>query len=398
MFGQKINTDKDKINDILTRSVAEIIEKGSVEKKLASGKQLRIKLGIDPTAPHIHIGRAVVLWKMRALQELGHKVVIIIGDFTGLVGDTSDKKSERPMLTEAEIKKNMKLYLSEIGKIIDIKKAEVHYNSKWLSKLGFLEIAKQADQFSVHDFISRELIAKRLEEGKRISLRELLYPLMQGYDSVAINADIEMGGTDQKFNILAGRVMQRLYGKKEQDVFLCDIIEGLDGEKMSTSKGNGIFIVDTPQDMYGKVMSLKDSLIISYFIHTTRVDRGVIRGFEEELRNGKNPKEIKMILARELVSLYHGVKEADKAEKEFQRIFEKGGTPEDVTTIEVREINEVLAHLIKKEVVASASEWHRLVKEGAISVEGNRIDSVSSIKSGDVIKIGKRRFVKVVIL
>ena len=211
------------LGELLTRGVSEIIDQEHFEKNLAAKKKLRIKLGIDPTAKDIHIGRAVVLWKLRAFQELGHKIVLIIGDFTGLIGDTSDKDSERPMQTVAQVKANMKGYLHQFGQIVDLKKAEVHYNSKWLKKLGYLEIASQAEQFSLHEFESRENIAKRIKEGKRVSLRELLYPLMQGYDSVAIKADLEVGGTDQRFNLLAGRVLQRNYGQEPQDIMTFDL-------------------------------------------------------------------------------------------------------------------------------------------------------------------------------
>src|SRR6185437_9208875 len=202
---------EDQIKELLERGVEEVIDKKHLEELLRSKKKLRIKLGIDPTSPNIHIGRAVVLWKLRAFQKLGHKIVFIVGDFTGLIGDTSDKESERPMLSETEIKKNLKSYFEQAGKIIDAKKAEMHYNSKWLKKLGFLEIGKMADLFGLHEFEARENISKRLKAGKRVSLRELMYPIMQGYDSVAVKADVELGGTDQRFNLLAGRTIQPAY-------------------------------------------------------------------------------------------------------------------------------------------------------------------------------------------
>jgi len=238
MFGAnktKIITDENKINELLTRGVEDVISKENLKKKLISGKQLRIKLGIDPTSPNIHLGRAIPLLKLKDFQDLGHQIVLIIGDFTGLVGDTSDKDSERPMLSEEVVKTNLKNYVEQAAKIIDIKKCEVHYNSKWLAKLDYYKIGQQADVFSLSDFISRENIKKRLDKGKRISFRELMYPLMQGYDSVAIKADVEIGGTDQRFNLLAGRDLQRYYKQEPQDILMNPLIEGLDGRKMSSN-------------------------------------------------------------------------------------------------------------------------------------------------------------------
>ncbi len=262
---KKFSNGVNPIEDILTRGVEEVIDRQDLEAKLKSKKQLRIKLGIDPTSPNIHIGRAVVLWKLRAFQELGHKVVLIVGDFTGLVGDTSDKDAERPMLSEAVIKQNQKSYFEQTFKILDRTKTETHYNSKWLKKLGFKDIAQMADLFGLHEMCARENIAKRLDAGKRVSLRELLYPLMQGYDSVAIKADVELGGTDQRFNLLAGRTIQPFYKQQAQNILMTTLMEGTDGRKMSSSWGNVINITDTPDEMFGKVMSIKDELIKKYF-------------------------------------------------------------------------------------------------------------------------------------
>ena len=268
--------DQEKINQILTRGVDEVIDKENLEKKLKSGKKLRIKLGIDPTSPNLHLGRAIPLLKLKDFQEAGHKIVLIIGDFTGLIGDTSDKEAERPMLDSKTIKQNMKTYVAQAGKIIDIKKCEVRYNSEWLGKLDYYEIGKQADQFSLNEFISRENIKKRLDEGKRISLRELLYPLMQGYDSVAVKADVEIGGTDQRFNLLAVRELQRFYKQAPQDIITNPLIEGLDGRKMSSSWENTVNLLDEPNEMFGKIMSLKDEYIIRYFKFCTRIDLAII--------------------------------------------------------------------------------------------------------------------------
>ena len=248
-------------------------------------------------------------------------IVFIIGDFTGVIGDTSDKESERPMLTDDQVKENMKSYIEQAGKILNIDECEINYNSKWLSKLDYKEICTQANVFSLSDFISRDNIKKRLDQGKRISLRELMYPLMQGYDSVAIKSDIEIGGTDQKFNLLAGRELQRHYGQNPQDILMNPLIEGLDGRKMSSSWGNTVNLFDTPNDIYGKIMSLRDEFVIKYFTLTTRVDLELVNEYQKQLNDGINPKEIKMKLAYELVKIYHDETEAQKAEEYFVNTF-----------------------------------------------------------------------------
>src|SRR3989344_9167268 len=235
-----IKADQQKIEQVLTRGVEEVIDKESLEKKLMSGKTLRIKLGIDPTSPNIHIGRAIPLLKLRDFQNLGHKVVFIIGDFTGIIGDTSDKESERPMLDAKTIKQNMRNYVAQAGKILDMRRCEVKYNSKWLKKLRFLDIANMANLFGLHEFSARDVIAKRMEAGKRVSYLEMMYPLMQGYDSVVVRADVELGGTDQRFNLLTGRELQRYYKQEPQDIITNPLVEGLDGRKMSSSWGNTI--------------------------------------------------------------------------------------------------------------------------------------------------------------
>jgi tyrosyl-tRNA synthetase len=243
-----------KMEELLNRGVEEIIDRSNLENKLKSGKQLRIKLGIDPTSPNIHLGRSIPLLKLKDFQELGHKIVLIIGDFTGLIGDTSDKDSERPMLSEETVKENLQTYIKQAAKIINIDTTEIYHNSKWLGGLDYMEIGRQADIFSLSEFISRENISRRLNEGKRVSLRELLYPLMQGYDSVKVRADVEIGGTDQRFNLLAGRDVQRLYNQEPQDIITNPLIEGFDGRKMSSSFGNTVNLFDTPNDIFGKIM------------------------------------------------------------------------------------------------------------------------------------------------
>lgn len=381
-----------KIEELLTRGVEEVIDREHLRKNLLTGKKLRVKLGIDPTSPNIHLGRAGALWKLRAFQDLGHKVIFIVGDFTGIIGDTSDKDLERPMLSEAEVKKNIKTYFAQAGKIIDAKKAEMHYNSKWLKKLGFLEIGKMANAFGLHEFESRENISNRLKAGKRVSLRELLYPIMQGYDSVAVKADVEIGGTDQRFNLLAGRTVQPLYGQAPQDILTRTLMEGTDGRKMSSSWGNTINIVDSPQEMFGKTMSVPDNLIEKYFVLATNVPMKEIR----EIKNIPNPRDQKARLAFEIAKMYHGEKEAKKAQEEFSKIFSQREWPSDVKKMHMPE-TPILELLVNGGLADSKSEAKRLVEQGAVKINGVvEKDWQKVIKpiSGMRIQVGPRRFLE----
>lgn len=392
-------------DEILTRGVDEVIDKANLEKKLASGKKLRIKLGIDPTSPNLHLGRAIPLLKLRDFQNAGHKIVLIIGDFTGVIGDTSDKDSERPMLDEKVIKKNMKTYVKQVEKILDIKKCEIRHNSEWLKKLNYFEIGRQAENFSLNEFISRENIKKRLDEGKRISLRELFYPLMQGYDSVAIKADVEIGGTDQRFNLLAGRQLQRFYKQEPQDIITNPLIEGLDGRKMSSSWGNTVNLFDPAGEMFGKIMSLKDEFIIKYFTLATRVEMQKISEYEKEIASGKNPRDVKAILAKEIVRMYHGEKEAEKAEEEFNKIFRDKELPSDMQIFKAGRKNYLVLDLLcDTKLAPSKSGARRLVEQNAVEIiTGGKTEKITDwkkeiiLEDESVVKVGSRRFVKIII-
>ena len=389
-------TNIDKIQELLSRGVEEIITKEEIEKKLQTGKPLRIKLGIDPTSPNIHIGRSIPLLKLRDFQQLGHQIVLIIGDFTGIIGDTSDKESERPMLTEEQVKENLQTYIDQASKILDIDKTEIHYNSKWLGKLGYAEIGKQAKEFSLNEFISRDNINKRLSEGKRVSLRELLYPLMQGYDSVEVKADIEVGGTDQRFNMLAGRDLQRLYGQIPQNVLTCPIVDGLDGRKMSSSYGNSINLMDKPNDMFGKVMSANDNLIITYFTLATRVDLEEIAKYKDELDSGVNPRDIKIKLAREIVRMYHGESDADGAVEYFIKTFTQKEIPDEMSDFKPADYN-IVSALIESGLVPSKGEARRVLEQNGVKVNGEVVTDLNhALKSGDVLQKGKINFLKIV--
>ena len=383
------------IDQILTRGVAEIIDRESLTKKLNSGKELRIKLGIDPTSPNIHLGRSIPLLKLKDFQDLGHKVILLVGDFTGLIGDTSDKDSERPMLAKETVAENLKTYIEQAAKILDMSKVDVVYNSTWLSKLNYFDICEQADLFSINQFISRENISKRLDEGKRVSLRELLYPLMQGYDSVELKADVELGGTDQKFNLLAGRDLQRHYKQEPQDILMGPIIEGLDGRKMSSSYGNGVNLMDSFNDMFGKIMSLNDKFIIKYFTLLTRVDLETITRYEKDLKDGTNPRDIKILLGKELVKMYHSQDDADKAEQYFINTFTKKEIPDDIMELTPADYN-IVNILIESKLVESKSDARRVIEQGGVKVNGEVVNDLDMTVDKDVvIQKGKMGFVKV---
>ena len=390
-------SNEEKISELLTRGVEEVIDKAHLEAALKGKKKLRIKLGIDPTSPNIHIGRAVVLWKLRAFQELGHKVVFIVGDFTGLIGDTSDKDAERPMMTEKQIRANIKSYFAQAGKIIDSKKAEMHYNSTWLKKLGFIEIGKMADLFGLHEMSARENVSRRLKAGKRVSFREMLYPLMQGYDSVAVKADVELGGTDQRFNLLAGRTIQPSYGQKSQDIMTMTLMEGTDGRKMSSSWGNVVNITDEPNEMFGKVMSVPDNLIEKYFLLATRTPREEIKRVITDLQN---PRDQKLLLAQSITALYHGDKKAAEAKNAFVNQFSKGELPEAIAERKITpSATYKLSVVLKLSGLAnSKGEARRLIEQKGVQVNQKVSDDIELTLDGKtefLLQVGKRKFLKV---
>lgn len=391
----QINTDSKKIEELLTRGVEEIIGRKELQEKLSSGKKLRVKLGIDPTSPNLHLGRSVPLLKLRDFQELGHQVVFIVGDFTGVIGDTSDKDSERPMLLQEQVKENLKNYKKQAAKIIDIDKAEIEFNSKWLSKLDYNDVGEHANQFSLAEFIARDNIRRRLDAGTRISLREVLYPLMQGYDSVAVKADVELGGTDQRFNMLAGRKLQEYFKQELQAIMMNPLIEGLDGRKMSSSWGNTVNFSDMPTDMFGKIMSVGDDLLIKYFKCFTRVPLAEIEKMEKEMKAGKNPRDIKIDLAHEVVKMYHNEKEADKAKENFINIFSKKQIPDEIMELAPSDKN-IITVLVEAKFVLSTSEARRDIKGGGVKLNDEKVTSFDAeVKSGDIVQKGKRFFVKI---
>lgn len=386
-----VTVDEAKVDELLTRGVAEVVpSRDSLKKLLLSGKRLRVKLGIDPTSPNVHLGRSVPLLKLKEFQDLGHQVVFIAGDFTAVIGDTSDKDSERPMLSPETIAKNLHTYRAQVGRILNLSKTEFRKNSEWLGKLTYQEIGEHADIFSVADFIARDNIKKRLGEGKRVSLREVLYPLMQGYDSVAVKADIELGGSDQRFNVLAGRPLQEHFNQAPQHCLLFSLVTDPSGKKMSSSWGNTINITDAPRDMFGKAMAIPDEMMEQYFVSMTRVSMETV----ESLLSG-HPKEAKTALAHELVRMYHGERAAAEAQKDFEQAFSKGGTPEQVERVKAE--TTLAETLVKNRIVESNSEVRRLVGQGAITHldSGEKVTDGGKAPREGVYKIGKHRFLKV---
>jgi tyrosyl-tRNA synthetase len=385
----------EQINSLLSRGVEEIIPEANLREMLRGNKKLRVKLGIDPTSPSLHIGRSVVLWKLRAFQDLGHTVVLIVGDFTGLIGDTSDKDAERPMLSPAEVKKNSATYFKQAFKILDPKKTETHYNSKWLKQLGFLEIGRMADQFSLHEFIARENIKRRLDGGKRIGLREVLYPLMQGYDSIAIRADVELGGTDQRFNLLAGRTLQPAYGQKPQAILTTPLLEGLDGRKMSSSWGNTINLTDSPEDMFGKTMSLDDALVEKYFLLATPMPEKEIK---QLMKTVSHPRDRKLRLAFTITELYHGKLQAKKAQDDFIARFSKKELPSDIPTKKIKAATQLSTLLVDLGMATSKSEARRLISQNGVRVnqEVSADIIIEPKKSPMLIQVGKRKLIKII--
>ncbi len=398
----KIITDENKINEILTRGTVDVIVRNDIKKKLLSGKRLRVKYGIDPTGPKIHLGRASTLRKLAKFQELGHKAVLIIGDFTAMIGDASDKDEERPMLTREQVQENMRGYLKQIGGIIDVEKSEIRYNSDWFSKMNYYDICKQANVFSIAQILDRENFSKRFKAGERITLRETLYPLMQGYDSVAVEADIEIGGSDQLFNVLAGRELQRLYGQEPQNIITFKLLNGVDGRKMSTSWGNVICVADDPKDIYGKIMSMNDSMITEYFELCTDIPLERIREMENEMKNDKvNPRDLKMELAREVVGIYHGEKKAREAEEYFVKTVRKKEIPDSIVNYKLSISGRKLVDLlVDTKLASSKSEARRLIRQRGVKVGGKVVEDIDAevkpTKEGVIIRKGKRGFVRVI--
>ncbi len=393
---------KSDIDELLTRGVANVIPRDLALNKLNSGDSLRIYFGIDPTGAKLHLGHSVPLRKLKAFSEAGHHVIFVVGSFTAMIGDPSGQDTLREPLTKGQVEENFKNYKEQAQKVLDLSKVEIRYNHEWLEPLRFPDIINLASKFTVQQMLQRDMFERRMREGKPIALHEFLYPLMVGYDSVVLDVDGEMGGSDQEFNMLAGRDLQKSFGKREKFVLTTKLIEGTDGRKMSKTYNNCIYLEDKPNDMYGKIMSMIDAQIIPYFELCTNTPTLEIKEMSVKLEDGSlHPKEAKMQLAREIVSLYHGEKSAKEAEENFIKTFSNREIPNDLMVTEVVLRSKLVDILLEQKLVESKSEWRRLVDEKAVSdaETGEIVESADQIVEKNIIlKIGKRRFLKIEIL
>ncbi|CAI3621575.1 MULTISPECIES: tyrosine--tRNA ligase [Clostridium] len=392
---------------IIMKGVDTIVSEESLRKKLEKcekeNKKLTIKLGLDPSAPDIHLGHAVVLRKIKQMQDLGHKAVIIIGDFTGKIGDPTGKAKGRKALTDEQVKANAETYKEQIFKVLDKDKTEIRFNSEWLSKLAFDDVLNLAATTTVARMMERDDFQKRFKNNVPIGIHEFFYPLMQAYDSVALEADIELGGTDQTFNILMGRTLQKAKGQEEQVAMFMPILEGLDGiEKMSKSLGNYIGVSEPANVMFKKVMEIPDNLIIKYFELATDEHPDIVDKIKEQLKNGKNPRDVKFELAKIITGLYHSDEEAKESIKFYDAAFSKKSIPENIPEIKmndsIKHLEDIIQLLIDENFIQSKSEIRRLISQGGVQINGEKINEISAIlNNGDVIKIGKKKFVKIVL-
>jgi tyrosyl-tRNA synthetase len=389
----------------LSRGSDEILPEGGLEEKLKLGRPLNVYVGFDPTAPDLHLGHTVVINKMKAFQDFGHNVIFLIGDFTALIGDPSGRNVTRPPLTREEINQNADTYKEQVFKILDPKKTVVDFNSRWSIELGSAGLIKLASRYTVARMLERDDFAKRYKQQQSISIHELLYPLAQAYDAVNLKADVQMGGTDQKFNLLVGRQIQQSYDQAPQVAFTVPLLEGLDGvQKMSKSYGNYIGITESPNEMFGELMSISDDLMWRYFELLSFRTLKEIQQYRDAVEEGKNPRDIKFKLAQEIVARFHDDDSATKAKTEFIARFQKGAIPDDVIEHDLKSDNGEMgiAYLLKHvEIVVSTSEAFRMIQQGAVKIDGEKIsDKNLKIKSGTthIYQVGKRKFAKVNLL
>ncbi len=395
----------DHIADIMNelgRGAEEILVEAEFTAKLKKGRPLRIKAGFDPTAPDLHLGHTVLINKMRQFQEAGHHVLFLIGDFTGMIGDPTGKSATRPPLTAEQVKQNAATYQEQIFKILDPEKTEIVFNSTWMSQLGSAGLIQLAAKHTVARMLERDDFNKRYKSGQSIAIHEFLYPLVQGYDSVALQADVELGGTDQKFNLLVGRELQRQYGQEQQIVMTMPLLEGLDGvNKMSKSLGNYIGITDAPNDMFGKIMSISDELMWRYFELLSFRPLSELKRFKQDVEQGANPRDLKFLLAEELIERFHHKAAAIGAREDFVARFQKGAMPDEMPeiTLTTEASGISVANLLKDAgLVGSTSEALRMIQQGAVKIDGEKVEDRNLlINKGSfaVFQVGKRKFAKV---
>ena len=391
---------------IIRRGAVEIIDEkefsGLLEKSIKAGKSLRVKAGFDPTAPDLHLGHTVLLQKMKQFQDFGHEIIFLVGDFTGMIGDPTGRSETRKSLTEEEVKESALTYLQQVFKILDEKKTVVKYNSEWMSRFTSTDMINLAARYTVARMLERDDFQKRLSKNLPVSIHELIYPLIQGYDSVALKADVELGGTDQKFNLLVGRDLQRAYGMAPQTVLTMPLLEGTDGvQKMSKSLGNSIGVFDPPGEMYGKIMSVSDDLMWRFYELLSDTEEKELEKIKTEAASGAvNPKEIKMRLAKELVARYHSTESAQKAGQEFDSVFKNKNLPEDIPTKKTwgSESRWICKVLTENSLTESTSVARRLIEQGAVFINGERQRNARRDLQGNqeyLIKVGKKRFLKI---
>lgn len=386
-----------KTQELLTRGVSDVVPRSLAEAKLKSGKPLRLYLGIDPTGAQLHVGHSVPLLKLRDFQNAGHHVIFLIGSFTAMIGDPTGRDKMREALTKEDVERNFQNYKQQAEKILDFSKVELRYNHEWLEKMNFADVLKLASGFTVQQMLERDMYQKRMAEGKPIALPEFFYPLMQGYDSVALDVDFEVGGNDQLFNILAGRQLMQFFGmKREKFALTTKLVEGTDGRKMSKTYQNCIYITDAPNDMYGKVMSVKDSLILTYFECCTRIDMNEVAELKKKMESGENPRNIKMRLARELVTMYHSKEAAESAEAEFVQIFQKKDKPTDIEEKKLGATQMGICDIVVAVGFSkSKGEAKRLIEGGGVSLdEVKLVDYKATIDLSHkaLLQVGKRHF------
>ena len=388
---------------VVKRGVDELIVEAEMRKKLESGRVLRIKLGLDPTAPDLHLGHTVVLNKMRQLQDLGHQVIFLIGDFTSMIGDPSGRNATRPPLTREQIQENAKTYFAQASLVLDAERTEIRYNSEWCDPLGAAGIIQLASRWTVARMLERDDFTKRYQAGTPISVHEFLYPLMQGYDSVALRSDLELGGTDQKFNLLVGRELQKQYGQEPQCILTMPLLEGLDGvEKMSKSKGNYVGITDKPADMFGKLMSVPDDLMWKYIELLSFKSLDDVSIWKREVEGGRNPREIKVSFAQEIVARFHSHSAAEAALADFDARH-RGGIPDDIpeVTLTIQGESISIVQLLKQAgLTPSTAEANRMIEQGGVKLDGEKIsDKALTINNGATVvaQVGKRKFARVTI-
>ncbi len=388
--------------EIITRGCDEILLESELEQKLKSGRSLRVKAGFDPTAPDLHLGHAVLLNKLRQLQDLGHSVLFLIGDFTGMIGDPTGKNVTRPPLTREQVTENARSYTDQVFRILDRHRTEVCFNSSWMDAQSAADIIRLAATHTVARMLERDDFGRRYRERRPIALHEFLYPLVQGYDSVALRADIELGGTDQKFNLLMGRELQKHFGQDPQCVLTMPLLEGLDGvAKMSKSLGNYVGIAEPPDEIFGKLMSISDSLMWRYYTLLSFRPVTEIRALQQAVANGRNPRDVKFELANELVSRFHGVEAGRSAGEAFTRRFREGATPEDLplTVVPTPDGKVAVAHVMKITGLApSTSDAMRLIQQGGVRLNGSRVETRdATLHAGEegILQVGKRRFARI---